>query len=177
VSRAGSASEGDGDRLRSLSPLRLVAVSTQFLLVAPVRLALGLGGLALARVAEELEPDVVLVLFLLGAAGMVVALVADPRRRFPGPEIEEGQPPGARLASRGRALVDALLPSTVTVAVLAAVTAAFDARLTAVLAGVLVGMGAASLATGASLAWRERVGGFRLYAEPGGRRYYVNRGS
>jgi hypothetical protein len=118
--------------------------SRQALLVAPVRLALGLAGM-LAAVSIDLSAGTALAEAGLGAGLTVFALVAPGGRRRP----ERLRPPApARSPAHRpwwRILAIAMFPSTYGVAVLTGIALAFNRDLAAFLAGVLLGMGAVAL--------------------------------
>ena len=114
----------------------------QALLVAPVRLALGLAGVV-AAVSIDLPAGTALAEAGLGAGLTLFALVAPGGRRRP----ERLRPP-ARSPAPGRqpwwrVLAVAMYPSTYGVAVLTGIALAFNRDLAAFL--VLLGMGAAAL--------------------------------
>ena len=130
-----------GASVEDASPLE---ARRQALLVAPVRLALGLAGVV-AAVSIDLPVGTALAEAGLGAGLTLFALVAPGGRRRP----ERLRPP-ARSPAPGRqpwwrVLAVAMFPSTYGVAVLTAVALAFNRDLAAFLAGVLLGMGAAAL--------------------------------
>jgi membrane associated rhomboid family serine protease len=114
----------------------------QALLVAPVRLALGLAGLA-AAVSIDLAFWTAIAEAALGASLTIFALVAPGGRRRP----EQLRPPAwAPLPQPWwRALAVAMFPSTYGVALLTGISLAFNRDLAAFLSGVLLGMGAVAL--------------------------------
>jgi hypothetical protein len=153
-------------------PVLLAAIGARALLVTPIRILGALGLLLAVRWAGG-DPDVVGGAFLLGALGLVVAALLDPRSRFlhsTGAALPA--PPDARFATRPQLIREAVLPSSVGVAALTLVALGFDTTLAALLAGVLAGLGAAS-ALGAFrvLSW-ERAHGLRLF--DAGDRLYVS---
>jgi hypothetical protein len=112
----------------------------QALLVAPVRLALGIAGLA-AAVALGLSGGAALAAAAVGAALTIFTLAAPAGRRKP----EALRPPGTGpLADdpRWRLLATAMFPSTYGVALLTGIALAFNGVLAAFLSGVMLGMGA-----------------------------------
>jgi len=118
--------------------------SRQALLVAPVRLALGLTGV-LAAASIDVSAGTALAEAGLGAGLTIFALVASGGRRRPEPL---GPPARARAPARQpwwRVLATAMFPSTYGVALLTAIALAFNRDLAAFLAGVLLGMGAVAL--------------------------------
>ena len=152
---------------RTTGPL-LQSVSARALLVAPLRLVLGLAGLAVAAVAAE-DPNAALLAFALGALGILVAFLSS-RRTLADPQPV---PAFARYASPLQVLASAAMPSTVAVAVLTAVAAPFRPELGALLAGVLGGMGLGAAVYGVQLWLRERTQGETLYVAHGAKRLYV----
>ena len=149
----------------------LVRASTQLLVLTPVRLGLGLAGLAAAALLER--PGVAAVAFALGVLGAAIALGADPRysRDLLG-EVPP-LPPGARFASRREMAVQGVFPSTVGVAALTAVALFFNATLAALLAGVEAGMGVAGFIAWLNLDSIERRLDYGLYVERRGRRVFA----
>jgi hypothetical protein len=117
--------------------------SRQALLVAPVRLALGLAGV-LAAVSIDVSAGTALAEAGLGAGLTIFALAAPGGRRRP-----EGLRLPARSARAGqpwwRVLAVAMFPSTYGVGLLTGIALAFNRDLAAFLAGVLLGMGAVAL--------------------------------
>lgn len=143
----------------------LESVSARALLVAPVRVALGLAGLGAAAAAAE-RAEAALLAFLLGAFAILILILADPRRSFFRlKETPPAPPPGARYAGRLETALHAAFPSTVGVAALTAASAPFRPELAALLAGVLAGMGLASGTSGAQFRLRERAQGATLYVD------------
>ena len=113
--------------------------------VAPVRLALGVLLLAVARVAGAAAAPALLA-FAVGVLGIVVVLFNDPRTHFLRRDAAPlGWPPGATVAPLWRQALAATLPSTVGVTALALVACAFRPTLGALLAGVCAGLGIGAL--------------------------------
>jgi hypothetical protein len=121
------------------------SIRLRLLLIAPLRLALGIVFLAAARAAGG-RPGPTLIAFAAGAFAMVFLVPNDPRARFRRTTSEPAElPADASVAPAWLHVVHAALPSTVGVSVLAAVTLAFQPTLTALLAGILAGLGLAAL--------------------------------
>jgi hypothetical protein len=121
------------------------SVRLRLLLVAPLRLALGVAWLLAARAAGGVTGGTLLA-FAAGAFAMAFLVPNDPRARFRQTAGEPAQlPADASVAPAWLHVVHAALPSTVGVSVLAAVTLAFEPALTALLAGILVGLGLTAL--------------------------------
>ena len=143
---------------------RLVRASTQLLVLTPIRLGLGLGGLGAAALAGRTGPA--LLAFGVGTLGAAIALSADPRysRDLLGevPPLPAG---GASYEPRLETAARGVFPSTVGVAVLTVVALFFDATLAALLAGVLAGMAASGFIAWMNLDAIERRNGYRLYLE------------
>jgi len=116
----------------------------QALLVASVRLALGVAGLAVA-VSIDLSSGRALAEAGVGAVLTIFALVVPGGRRRP----QRLRPPAAAPASARepwwRVLAVAMFPSTYGVALLTGIALAFNRSLAAFLAGVLLGMGGVAL--------------------------------
>ena len=125
--------------------MRVESVRLRLLLIAPLRLALGVALLVSARAAGS--PDgPALIAFAVGAFALVFLVSNDPRagfRRAPGKP--EPLPEDARIAPAWLHAAHAALPSTVGVSLLAAIALPFKPVLAALLAGVLVGLGLAAL--------------------------------
>ena len=121
-----------------------LTASRQALLVGPVRLVLGLAGLA-AAVSIDVGFGTAIAEAALGAGLTIFALVAPGGRRRP----EQLRPPALELSpstqSWWRALAAAMFPSTYGVALLTTIALVFNRDLAGFLAGVLLGMGAAAL--------------------------------
>jgi hypothetical protein len=154
--------------------MTLARISRQALLVAPVRLALGLAGLLLSFLLGERATPALLA-FALGTFGMAFAVVADRRGGIFAPRSDpEPAPEDASLESALELVRHAVLPSTVGVTVLAAIAfAAGQNGLAALLSGALAGMGLTALAWGAATAWQERATGSALYLDRGAGRLYT----
>jgi len=171
---ADAASESnDTSRGASEAP-RLVGLSTAPLAVAPIRIGLGLLGLAGAGL-RGLSWGVAGAEFALGTAVFAFAALADPRRRFFRLKDEEAEPApaDATFEPLGRVALLATYPSTLGLAALTGVSLGFNTALAAVLAGGAAGLGVAGAITGALIAMGERAEGVRLYVERGGRRLFV----
>jgi hypothetical protein len=131
------------------------------MLIAPLRLVLGIVFLAAARAAGGATSATYLA-FAAGAFAMVFLAPNDPRARFRGAPKEPTElPVDASVAPAWLHAVHAALPSTVGVSVLAAVTLAFQPTLAALLAGVLAGLGLAA-------AFGAYASDGRLYVDPRG---------
>lgn len=121
------------------------SLRTRAQLVIPIRLALGVGWLAAARLAGS-RGGPALLAFTVGGLGIAFLIFNDPRSRFAQAEVEPlDLPPGVRVASRWRQALGAMLPSTVGVSVLAAIALATRPTLAALLGGVCAGLGLAAL--------------------------------
>jgi hypothetical protein len=142
------------------------------LLVAPVRLAVALGGLVAAFVAG-VATGPGLAAFAIGGFGFAVSILSAERawgtdeEPEPAPPYDE-EPPLSTLAA-------AVWPSTVGVAALIAVSVTINATLTALLAGVEAGMGVAGLLTALRIAGRVQELGGRLLVDRRRRTIYVDR--
>jgi hypothetical protein len=130
----GDASTGDA------SPLE---ARRQALLVAPVRIALGVAGV-LAAVSIDLSAGTAVAEAGLGGGLTIFTLVAPGGRRRPEQLRPPARPPQVP-QPWWRVLGIAMFPSTYGVAVLTAIALVFNRDLAAFLAGVLLGMGAAAL--------------------------------
>ena len=167
---AGAASERNETSRDAAEAPRLVGLSTAPLVVAPIRIGLGLLGMVGATL-RGLSWSVAAAEFVLGTSVFAFAALADPRRHFFRLKDEaEPVPADATFEPLGRVALLATYPSTVGLAALTGVSLAFNAALAAVLAGGVAGLGAI---TGAQIAIRERVGGVRLYVERGSRRLFA----
>ncbi len=146
--------------------MTLARLSLAALLVAPVRIALGLVGLGIAVALDEDGRSAVLA-FAIGAFGTAFALVADRRGGILAQRSEpEPAPADASFESRLMLVRKAMMPSTVGVSVLAAIAfAAGQPGLGALLAGAVAGMGLTSLFYGAVTTARERASGAALYLD------------
>jgi hypothetical protein len=152
---------------------RLVGLSTAPLVVAPIRLGVGLLG-ALGAALRGLSWSVAAAAFVLGAGAFAFSALADPRRRFFRVKEEaEPVPADASFEPLARIAVAATYPSTLGLAILTAVSLAFNAALAAVLAGGAAGLGVAGAITGAQIALRERADAVRFFTEARGTRLYV----
>jgi hypothetical protein len=170
---AGGASETNETSRSAAEAPRLVGLSTAPLAVAPIRIGLGLLGLAGAGL-RGLSWSVAGAEFVLGTAVFAFAALADPRRHFFRlKDAAEPVPADVTFEPIGRVALRATYPSTVGLAGLTAVSLAFNAALAAVLAGGIAGLGVAGAITGAQIALRDRAGGDRLYVERGGRRLFA----
>jgi hypothetical protein len=154
--------------------MTLARISRQALLIAPVRIGLGLAGLVASLLLGEGATPALLA-FAIGTFGMAFAIVADRRGGIFAPRsAPEPAPADASLESAAELVRHAVLPSTVGVSILAAVAfAAGQPGLGALLSGALAGMGLAALAYGSVLAWQERAEGSALYLDRRGGRLYT----
>ena len=153
----------------------LQSLTRRALVVAPVRIVAGLAGLAVAIAAGSPRPAAVLA-FALAALGLVVVVVADPRRHlFRLPDDPPEADAGAVEDGLARLGLAAIFPSTAGVAMLALVALLFEPTLTALLAGILVGLGLAALVTGGDLLLGERRRGRRLFLVRGTQQIVVRR--
>jgi hypothetical protein len=150
---------------------RLVRVSTQLLVLTPIRLGLGLAGLGAAALIGR--PGPAALAFGVGTLGAAIALSADPRysRDLLGdvPPVPED----ARYASRLEIAAAGIFPSTAGVAVLTGIALFFDATLAALLAGVLAGMAASGFIAWLNLDTIERRQNYRLYLDRPGKRVFA----
>jgi hypothetical protein len=141
--------------------VRVESIRLRLLLVAPLRLVLGIVFLAAAR-ASGGAVGATLLAFAAGAFAMAFLVPNDPRARFRGAPGEPAElPADASVAPAWLHALHAALPSTVGVSVLAAVTLPFQPTLTALLAGILAGLGIAA-------AFRAYAIDGRLYVDPQG---------
>ena len=132
---AGVASEENETSRDAAEAPRLVGLSTAPLVVAPIRIGLGLLGMAGATL-RGLSWSVAAAEFVLGTAVFAFAALADPRRHFFRLKDEaEPVPADATFEPIGRVALLATYPSTVGLAALTGVSLAFNAALAAVLAG------------------------------------------
>ena len=115
------------------------------MLVAPIRLGLGVVWLAAARLAGA-ESTPALLAFGTGLVGFVFLAFNDPRTAFLTRADPKPAPAGAAIAGPLRQALAATLPSTVGVSVLAAITVAPYPVLAALLGGVSAGLGVGGLA-------------------------------
>jgi hypothetical protein len=151
--------------------IRLARVSTQLLVLTPIRLVLGLAGLGAAALLGPRGPA--LLAFAVGAVGAAIALSADPRYSRDRLGEVPPVPAGVDYFSKGELAATGVLPSTVGVAVLTAIALFFDATLAAFLAGVLGGMAVAGFIAWLNLDAIERRNGYRLYLERPGKRVFA----
>jgi hypothetical protein len=164
------------DRPGRQQPPRLVRVRQQLLVLAPVRVGLGLAGVA-AALAAGVEPRVAVLAFGVAAFGSLIVLLTDRRALLLRAQQEAAEvPEGAAAASPWEAVRIGIFPSTVGVTALAVVALAFNAVLTAFLAGILAGMGLAGLVGWVRLAGREQEEGVTFYSGSRGGALYVRRG-
>ncbi len=125
--------------------MTLHSLRVRTLLVAPIRIGLGILWLLVARLAGSAAGPA-LAAFLVGTFATTFVALADPRARLVPEQSEPRPPPGhATLAPRWRQALDACWPSTVGVSVLAAVVAIPSPTLTALLGGVSAGLGIAAV--------------------------------
>jgi hypothetical protein len=156
---------------RDGSEIRLVPVSTQLLLLIPIRLGLAAAGLGAAALVGR--PGPALLAFGVGTLGAAIALSADPRYSRDLLGAVPPAPDGARYASRRELALRGIFPSTVGVAVLTAIALFFDATLAALLSGVLGGMAASGFIAWINLDAIERRNDYRLYLERTGKRVFA----
>jgi len=153
----------------------LVELRAYFLLIQPVRLLLGLLGLAAAR-ALGVSPGASIWLFGLGAVLFGLAMLTTRKggaffeRAGSAQEVD-----GARaVESRVRTLARSAYPSTIAVSALTAIALPINASLAALLAGILGGMAVVGGIFGYELVQWEQTRGVRLFALPGqGRKLFV----
>ena len=118
---------------------------TRALLVAPIRLVLGLLEAGAAVVAGAAARSVALA-FVVGALGMTFVIFNDPRARFLQRDVEPlPLPDGAEIAPGWQQALAASIPSTLGVSVLAVVALFAKPTLAALLGGVCAGLGLAAL--------------------------------
>lgn len=156
--------------------LRVGRVSTAQLVVAPIRLALGIALLA-AAIAFGASRGAAGIAFAAGAFGLAFSALADPRRRFFAVKGEpEPLPEDASVDGWGELARAMVFPSTVGVSVLAVVALALgQGVLAALLAGALAGMGLAAALGGADLLLRERERRVAVFVDRRARRLYERR--
>jgi hypothetical protein len=126
--------------------VRLHSLRERALLIAPIRIALGVVWLVVARLAGS-APAPAFTAFLVGTFATAFIAFADPRSRFrPDTDTDEPAPApaGITLAPWWHQALGAAFPSTVGVSVLAAIAAAPAPTLTALLGGVSAGLGVAA---------------------------------
>jgi hypothetical protein len=160
---AAVAAAATGTDVREPGVPALVEARPQALLIAVVRLALGIGGLV-ASVARGVDPGPAAGLFVLGALLLLLSVYGGDRRRrsalaFDAPEPA---PSDARIESRSRSLVQAAYPSTLGLTVLSAVALWPQPGLAALLAGILAGLALMSLVGAVRLASWERASQARI---------------
>ena len=147
----------------------VVGASQQLLVLVPIRLALGVGGLG-AALALSSRHGAIALAFALGTFAAAVVLAADRRFALRALEQPVPLPRDAHIVSLAEAAASGVLPSTVGVSVLAAIALAVNRTLAGLLAGVVAGMGLAGLTAWYRVAAVERAGRARLYVERGGRK-------
>lgn len=139
--------------------MTLHSLRDRALLVAPIRLGLGMVWVAVARLVGA-SSAAALLAFAGGSFVTCFSLFNDPRSRFlPHRGAPQPAPADAAVARPLRQALAALLPSTLGVSVLAAIAVAFSPALTALLGGISAGLGIA----GALSALRADPG---LYVDP-----------
>lgn len=153
--------------------LRVGRVSTAQLVVAPIRLALGVA-LVAGAIAFGASRGAAGLAFAAGAFGLAFSALGDPRRRFLAAKGEpEPLPESAAVEGRLALARAAVFPSTAGVSALAVVALALgQGVLAALLAGALAGMGIAAALSGADLLLRERERRLALFADRRARRLY-----
>lgn len=157
------------DEPGAAEPPRLVRLAARLLVLTAIRLALGLAGLAGARVAGA-DSGPAWAAFAFGAGVSAVLLIGDRRGALRSSVAPEPVPLGAGRTPLLRAAAAGLFPSTIGVSALAAVALAADPVLAALLAGVLGGMALAGVASLIGILVSERHEGAVLYAS--GRRLF-----
>ena len=115
------------------------------MLVAPIRLGLGVVWLAAARLAGA-ESTPALLAFGTGLVGFVFLAFNDPRSAFFTRAEPKPAPADATVAGPLRQALQATLPSTVGVSVLAAIAVVPSPVLAAFLGGISAGLGVGGLA-------------------------------
>ncbi|HEY3051215.1 MAG TPA: hypothetical protein VGJ40_05760 [Gaiellaceae bacterium] len=153
----------------------LVDVRAYFLLILPVRLALGLAGLAGAR-ALGVSAAASVWLFGLGAGLFALAMLTSRRRHTFFERAARAETINGAVAVEGRArtLARSAFPSTLAVSTLTAIALPINASLAALLAGILAGMALIGLVFGVELVLWEESRGVRLLAAPAqGRELYI----
>jgi hypothetical protein len=150
---------------------RLVRVSTQLLVLTPIRLALGLAGVGAAMLIGV--PGPVALAFAVGTLGAAIALSADPRYSRDLLGDVPPLPPEPHYASKAEIALAGIVPSTFGVAVLTTIALFFDATLAVLLAGVLAGMAASGFIAWLNLDAIERRNDYRLYLERPGKRVFA----
>jgi hypothetical protein len=153
--------------------MRVAAVRTRLLLMAPIRIGLGVVLLGASFAGDE-RPRPVGAAFLVGAVFITFAALADRRSLLlRAGELEpEPLPAGAVRDPYWRIAVTAALPSTIGLSVLSVIAlAAGNEVLGALLAGSVAGLGIATLIGLFPLLVWERKRAVRLYVGPHGRRF------
>ena len=153
----------------------LVELRAYFLLIQPVRLVLGLLGLAAAR-ALGVSPSASIWLFGLGAVLFGLGMLTTRRRGafFERADSASDVDGAYEIESRLRTLARSAYPSTIAVSALTAIALPINASLAALLAGILAGMAVVGGIFGCELVQWEQSRGVRLFALPGrGRELYV----
>ncbi len=120
--------------------LTLHSLRERALLVAPIRIALGVVWLVAARLAGA-SGAAALLAFLGGGFVLVFSAFNDPRARFLRRDAPRPAPPDAVVAPRLRQALQATVPSTVGVSVLAAIAIVPQPVLAAFLGGISAGLG------------------------------------
>jgi hypothetical protein len=146
----------------------LLPVTQRALVIVPIRIGIGLAGLAIAALVSERPYEDVLRPFVVGAVIFGVFVVANDRRRVRWVAGDlEPMPANARVASLAQTALDAAQPSTFGITVLMMASLFFDLRLVGVMAGLLVVMGLTALVSGVALVTWERRWQVRVYATGG----------
>jgi hypothetical protein len=146
----------------------LVDLRAYSLLILPVRLALGLAGLAAAR-ALGVSPAASVWLFGLGAGLFALAMLTSRKRRsfFERADRAERVDGAVPVERHARTLARSAFPSTLAVSALTAIALPINAGLAALLAGILGGMALVGLVFGVEVVLWEQSHGVRLLAAPG----------
>jgi hypothetical protein len=124
--------------------LTLHSLRDRALLVAPIRIVLGVAWLIAARLTGA-SGGAALFAFAGGAFAVVFAAFNDPRARFMRREDPRPAPPDAVIAPRLRQALHATVPSTIGVSVLAAIAIAPQPVLAVFLGGISAGLGLAGI--------------------------------
>jgi hypothetical protein len=124
--------------------MTLHSLRERALLVAPIRIGLGIVWIALAAAVSTGRGPALLA---AASAAFITVFIAfnDPRSRFRKDVEVQPAPPDAEVAPRLEQALRATLPSTVGVSVLAALSLIAQPVLTAFLGGVSIGLGAAGV--------------------------------
>jgi hypothetical protein len=152
--------------------MRVTPVRARLLLIAPIRIGLGVALLCVTFAGETQSRSLALG-FVVGTIFVAFAALVDRRSLLlRGAQEPEPLPPSAVLDPYWRIAVTAALPSTIGLAVLSVIAFAVDKEvLAALLAGAVAGLGIATvIGLVPLLAW-ERERAVRLYSGPHGRRY------